>query len=88
MKGLLVVETAVERLVCKVGGGDVIKEDVRVMVICGLPTREVEVSICVLTMVVTWVDTSVEVCAVVMTVVWVWTLVCVVCTEVTAVEVD
>lgn len=88
MKGLLVVETAVERLVCKVGGGDVIKEDVRVMVICGLPTGEVEVSICVLTMVVTWVDTSVEVCAVVMTVVWVWTLVCVVCTEVTAVEVD
>lgn len=38
-------------------------------------------------MVVTCVDTSVEVCAVVMTVVWVCILVCVVCTEVTAVEV-
>lgn len=70
-KGLLVVETAVDRLVCKVGGGDVIKEDVRVMFTCGLPTGEVEVSVSVLTMVVTWVDTSVEVCAVVMTVVWV-----------------
>lgn len=62
-------------------------EDVRVMVICGLPAEEAEVSICVLTMVVTWVDTSVEVCAVVMTVVWVCILVCVVCTEVTAVDV-
>lgn len=80
-KGVLVVDTAVERLVCKVGRGDVIMEDVRVMVIC------VDVSICVLTMVVTWVDTSVEVCAVVMTVVWVCMLVCVVCTDVTAVEV-
>lgn len=35
-KGVL-VETSVERLVCKVGRGDVIMEDVRVMavVICG-----------------------------------------------------
>lgn len=38
-KGVVVV-TAVERLVCNVGRGDVIMEDVRVMVICGLPTGE------------------------------------------------
>lgn len=60
-------------------------EDVRVII--GLPTGDVEMSVCVLTMVVTWVDTWVEVCAVVTTVVWVCMLVWVVCTEVTAVEV-
>lgn len=46
-KGVVVV-TAVERLVCNVGRGDVIMEDVRVMVICGLATGEGRgVSICV-----------------------------------------
>jgi hypothetical protein len=83
--GVLVDETVVDRLVCNVGRGDAIVKDVRVII--GLPTREVEVSICVLTMVVTWVDTWVEVCAVVTTVVWVCMLVWVVCTEVTAVDV-